>query len=228
MPKYYPVLLDLRGRDAVVIGGDEIAAEKAAALAACGAQVKAISPTFCNALLAQAEQGTVKLCQRDYAPGDLAGACVVIAATNNPLLGEAIWNESQQHGQLINSVDQPARCSFILPSILRRGPLTIAVSTEGTSPSLAKRIRQQLERLFPAAYAPYLRLAAAARARLRAGGIPYKKRDEFFEEYMASDALTSLEQQNWTAAAETTASLLQRYGVEAQAAELREEASGER
>ena len=224
MPSYYPVLLDLRGRAAVVIGGDDVAAEKAAALAASGAAVMVLSPTFCEALLALAERGAARLCQRAYTPGDLAGAFVVVAATSDPDLIEAIWQETRQGGQLVNIVDQPRRCSFILPSILRRGALTIAVSTEGASPGLAKRIRQQLEKLFPAAYAPYLRLAAAARKRLRAGGVSYQRRDEFFGAYVASDALTSLEQHDWAAAAETTATLLRRYGIEAQAAALEEEA----
>ncbi len=228
MPNYYPALLDLRGRVAVVIGGDDVAAEKAAALAACGAQVTTISPEFSDALRALAERGSVKLCPRQYSPDDLAGAFVVVAATSDPNLSEAIWQETQRRQQLVNIVDQPERCSFILPSILRRGPLTIAVSTEGTSPSLAKRIRQQLEERFPAAYAPYLHLAAAARARLRAAGIPYKTRDEFFGEYAASDALARLEQHDWAAAAETTASLLRGYGIDANAAELGEEAAFQR
>jgi precorrin-2 dehydrogenase/sirohydrochlorin ferrochelatase len=228
MARYYPVLLDLQGRVAVVIGGDEIAAEKAAGLAACGAQVTVISPQFCEALQAQAKEGTLTLCQRQYAPDDLAGAFVIIAATNDQAQVEAIWNETQHAGQLVNMVDKPKHCSFILPSILRRGPLTIAVSTDGASPSLAKRIRHQLEKLFPAAYGPYLRLAAAARARLRAGGVSYQERDTFFGAYAASNALTSLEQDDWTAAAETTATLLQRYGIAAQAAELKEEARDDR
>lgn len=225
MSRYYPVLLDIRGRAAVVVGGNDVAAEKAAALAACGALVTVISAEFCEALQAQAERGAVRLCQRPATPDDLAGAFVVIAASNDPNLIETIWSAAQHNGQLVNSVDQPERCSFILPSILRRGPLTIAVSTEGTSPSLAKRIRQQLEQRFSAAYEPYLRLAAAARARLRAGGVPYQARDEFFSEFFASDALLRLEQQNWLAAAETTARLLQRYHIEVKATELVKEAN---
>jgi len=226
MSRYYPVLLDIRNRAAVVIGGNEVAAEKAAALAACGAQVTVISQEFCDALQAQAERGAVKLCQRPFTSDDLAGAFVVITASNDPNLAGTIWSATQHSGQLVNSVDQPERCSFILPSILRRGPLTIAVSTEGTSPSLAKRIRQQLEQRFSAAYVPYLRLAAAARARLRAGGVSYEERDKFFSEFFASDALMRLEQHNCKAAAETTARLLQRYQIEVKPAELVKEAGG--
>ncbi len=223
MPNYYPVMLDLRGKDAIVIGGNQIAAEKAAGLVAAGAAVRVISPTFCEALLRLAEQRKVTLTTKAYQTGDLAGAFLVIAATNDPRLAEAIWSECQARGQPINVIDMPRYCSFILPSILRRGQLTIAVSTEGASPGLAKRIRQQLEKLFPAAYEPYLRLASAARARLRASGITYQQRDDFFGDYFASDVLASLEEGNSTRAASITQTLLQAYGVEASAATLEEE-----
>src|SRR5437764_1202161 len=145
MPNYYPIMLDVRSRPAVVIGGDAVAAEKAAALCACGARVTVISPTFCQQLQREGEQGRVTLRRKAYERGDMAGAFVVVAATSDPGLVEEIWAETQESGQLVNIVDVPARCTFILPSILRRDQLTIAVSTEGASPSLAKRIRQHLE-----------------------------------------------------------------------------------
>src|SRR5437764_2073243 len=171
MPNYYPIMLDIRRRPALVIGGNSIAAEKAAALAASGALVTVMNSEFCDELLALAQRDQVMLRYKAYEPGDLAGAFVVIAATENQQLIEAIWTETQERGQLVNIVDVPARCSFILPSILRREPLTIAVSTEGASPSLAKRIRQDLEEIFPPAYGTYLRLAALARTYLRQHGL---------------------------------------------------------
>jgi precorrin-2 dehydrogenase/sirohydrochlorin ferrochelatase len=120
MPNYYPAMLDVRGRAVIVIGGDQVAAEKAAGLAACGAAVRVISPIFCDGLLAQAEQGLVHLIQKNYAPGDLAGAFLVVAAVSDSQVADAIWEETRQGGQLLNVVDRPARCSFILPSILRQ------------------------------------------------------------------------------------------------------------
>jgi precorrin-2 dehydrogenase / sirohydrochlorin ferrochelatase len=152
MPNYYPIMLDIRGRLAIVVGGDSVAAEKAAALSASGAQVRVLSQEFCDELcLLQAEQESITLHQKAYEPGDLAGAFVVIAATRNPQIIQAIWAETQQRGQLVNIVDVPEYCSFIMPSVLRRKQLTIAVSTEGASPSLAKRIRHSLEEIFPPA-----------------------------------------------------------------------------
>lgn len=223
MPRYYPIMLDVRGRAALVIGGDAIAAEKAAALQAAGARVTAISPTFGDELRALAARGEVTLRPADYQPGDLAGAFVVVlAATGDRALIETVWSETQRNGQLLNVVDVPDRCSYILPSILRRGHLTIAVSTNGGSPGLAKRIRQRLEGLFPPAYGPYLRLAAAARAQLRRHGISYKKRDAFFGDFFDSAVLARLAEDDAPAAAALTQELLARYGVEAPVESLAE------
>jgi precorrin-2 dehydrogenase/sirohydrochlorin ferrochelatase len=207
-------MLDVRGRRAVVIGGDEVAAEKATALAASGARVTAISPTVCGELRELAERGEVSLRLAAYQPGDLEGAFVVVAATtHDPVLSEAVWTETQRRGQLVNIVDVPERCSFILPSILRRDQLTIAVSTEGASPGLAKRIRQRLEGLFPPCYGAYLRLAAAARAHLRRHGVSYRRRDAFFGEFYNAPILSQLAEGDERGALETTTALLARYGV---------------
>ena len=214
MPNYYPLMLDVRGRQAIVIGGDRVAAEKAAALAASGAFVSVLSQEFCAELLAQAEQKRVTLRRKAYEPGDLAGAFVVIAATNDLQLIQAIWAETQERGQPVNIVDVPEYCSFILPSVLRRGQLTIAVSTEGANPGLAKRIRQSLEELFPPAYSTYIQLAALARAYLRENGVSYDRRDDFFRDFFTSDVLPQLAAGNTAQATVVTAALLQIYGVD--------------
>lgn len=214
MPNYYPLMLDVRGRQAIVIGGDRVAAEKAAALAASGAFVSVLSQEFCAELLAQAEQKRITLRRKTYEPGDLAGAFVVIAATNDLQLIQAIWAETQERGQPVNIVDVPEYCSFILPSVLRRGQLTIAVSTEGTNPGLAKRIRQSLEELFPPAYGTYIQLAALARAYLRENGVSYDRRDDFFRDFFTSDVLPQLAEGNTAQATVVTAALLQIYGVD--------------
>lgn len=217
MPNYYPVMLDVRGRQAIVIGGNSIAAEKAAALVASGADVSVLSQEFCAELLAQAEQKRVTLLPKAYEPGDLARAFVVIAVTNNPRLIELIWAETQERGQLVNIVDVPEYCSFILPSVLRRGQLTIAVSTEGASPSLAKRIRQSLEEFLPPSYSTYIQLAALARAYLRENGISYKRRDDFFSDFFASDVLSQLAERDTAQATRITARLLGKYDVDVEA-----------
>ncbi len=213
MSKYYPIMLDIRGRLAIVVGGDRIAAEKATALSASGAHVTILSPNFCDELLVQAEQKAVTLWQKAYEPGDLAGAFIVIAATNNQKLIEALCAETQERGQLLNIVDVPAFCSFIIPSILRREQLTIAVSTEGASPGLAKRIRSNLEDLFPLVFGAYLRLASVARTHLRQNGVSYAQRDNFFGEYYASTILKKLAEGHIEQATAETADLLKTYNV---------------
>ena len=213
MSKYYPIMLDIRGRLALVIGGDRIAAEKASALAASGANVTVLNADFCDELVRLAERQAVALWHKRYETGDLAGAFVVIAATNEQSLIDALCAETQERGQLLNIVDVPKYCSFIIPSILRRGQLTIAVSTDGASPGLAKRIRQSLEDLFPHAYDTYLRLASLARVRLRKQGVSYARRDDFFGDYYNSTILTKLAEGNVEAATREVSDLLQNYDV---------------
>lgn len=223
MPRYYPVMLDVRERAVVVVGGDAIAAQKAATLAASGARVSALSLAYSEEMRELAERGQVVLRWKRYEPGDLAGASLVVAATDDEQLIEAIWRETQQHGQLVNIVDRPQYCSFILPSVLRRGKLTVAVSTEGTSPSLAKRIRQQLEEVLPAAYEAYLDLATVVRAHLRGAGISYNVRDDFFRAFMASPVLSFLDTGEVAQALQTTSALLHAYGLAVPPSELEQE-----
>lgn len=208
-------MLDVRNKPALVIGGNTVAAEKAAALSAAGAEVTVMYPAFCDELLDLASNHRLCLRYKAYAPGDLQGYFVVVGAvTYETELAEAIWQEGQKNGQLINIVDVPARCNFIVPSILRRGPLTISVSTEGTSPGLAKRIRQQLEAQFPPVYEAYMNLATLVRRYLRQGDLSYEKRDEFFGEFFASDILKLLTEHDEIEALATTIRLLRRYQID--------------
>lgn len=215
MPGYYPIMLNVRQRPVLVIGGDRIATEKATSLLACGAQVTVLSPTFCSEMEALAQRYPVQVTfqARDFQAGDLAGFFVVVAATNDQALIEALWQEATANGQLLNIVDVPARCNFILPSILRRGQLTITVSTEGASPSLSKRIRQHLEELFPSAYELYLQLATVSRTLLRAQGVGYDRRDDFFGAFYASSLLQHLEKGEHSEALSLTVALLKPYGI---------------
>ncbi len=220
MPDYYPVMLDIRGRSAIVIGGDVVAAEKARALWESGAHVRVLGTAFCTKLLQLAARERFILQRKAYEAGDLAGAFVVVAVTNDPQLVQAIRAETQERGQLLNVVDIPEFCSFILPSILRREQLTIAVSTEGASPGLAKRIRHGLEERFPPAYGPYLRLASMARTHLRAHGVSYRQRDDFFGDFFTSNVLASLGKGDNAQAVRSTAALLQKYGIDVPVSDL--------
>ncbi|MFZ5915703.1 MAG: precorrin-2 dehydrogenase/sirohydrochlorin ferrochelatase family protein [Chloroflexota bacterium] len=160
----YPIMLvGLENARCVVIGGGAVAARKAAALCKAGARPIVFSPTLCEALERQVEQGEIQAVQREYHPGDLAGARLVIAATDDPQTNEVVWREAQSVGCLVNVVDDPDRCNFHVPATVRRGALTLSISTGGNSPLLARRIRQVLEAQFDSAYDDYLDLLGGLR-----------------------------------------------------------------
>lgn len=163
----YPItLVDLSTSRCVVVGGGEVAARKVAALREAGARPVIISPAICEQLGRQVESGEIDAVERQYRPGDLAGAHLVIVATDDPATNEAVWYEAQQAGCLVNVVDDPSMCNFHVPATVRRGALTLAVSTGGNSPLLARRIREGLEQQFDAAYEPYLELLGELRSRV--------------------------------------------------------------
>lgn len=135
----YPLFLDLTGQPVVVIGGGKVATRKIRSLLLAGAKVMVISP--------QADRlpKNVRWIRRSYRRGDLAGARLVIAATNDLPVNEAVCREAKRRRQLVNCVAPPAAGNFIVPALARRGAIAIAISTGGVSPALAKRLRQKLE-----------------------------------------------------------------------------------
>jgi precorrin-2 dehydrogenase/sirohydrochlorin ferrochelatase len=162
--KTYPIaLVGLEDLRCVVVGGGQVAARKVAALREAGARPIVISPMLCEALQRHAEQGEIQVIERAYQTGDATGAHLVIAATDDPGINEAVWQEARSLGCLVNVVDDPARCNFHTPATIRRGELTISISTGGNSPALARRLRQELEAQFDAGYAPYLALLGELR-----------------------------------------------------------------
>lgn len=144
MMRYYPVFVDLGGKKAVVVGGGAVAERKVEVLLRCGAKVRVIAPHFTAALLEHGRNGTVELVQRAYREGDLSGALVTFACTDDHAVNAAVHSEAARNAQLCNVVDVPDLCNFIVPSIVERGDLTIAVSTSGNSPALAKRIKKEI------------------------------------------------------------------------------------
>ncbi|MGZ0084451.1 precorrin-2 dehydrogenase/sirohydrochlorin ferrochelatase family protein [Caldibacillus thermoamylovorans] len=159
----YPVILQVRGRRAVVVGGGKVAARKIRGLLAAGADVVMIAPKAEPELQALAAAGMIGWRVKTFAPHDLDGAFLVIAATNDREVNEAVARATAP-GQLLNIVDAPERCDFHVPAVVRRGPLTIAVSTEGASPVVARRIRRELEERYGEEYGPYLEFLQRARA----------------------------------------------------------------
>lgn len=144
MTTFYPVFLNLNGRRCVVVGGGQIAESKALKLLDSGAKITVISPDATQGLRNAADRGDVELKLRKYQAGDLEGAFLAIAATNDRPVNQEIFEEAESLGVLLNAVDDPARCSFIAPSIVERGPVTLAISTGGASPALARKLRETL------------------------------------------------------------------------------------
>ncbi len=163
---YYPVFLDLAGRSCLVIGGGSVARRKVETLLEYETKVKVISPVLSPELEKMAAEGVIEAIARRYQNGDLVGAFLVIAATDNTEINEQVCIEAKGRGQLINVVDDAGRSNFIVPSSLRRGDITIAISTSGMSPALARKIRVNLEERIGPEYGILARLVNEVRSQL--------------------------------------------------------------
>jgi len=179
---FYMACLKLGGRRCVVVGGGAVGLEKVEGLLACDGDVTLIAPHAERPLLQYASEGSIRWEQRDYAgPADLEGAFVVIAATDDTDVNIAVFEDAERRAMLVNVVDVPPLCNFILPAIVRTGPLAIAISTAGASPALAKRIKREIERTYGRPYARLAVLLNEARGWAK-GTLPtYQDRKEFFE-----------------------------------------------
>ncbi|HIB13578.1 MAG TPA: bifunctional precorrin-2 dehydrogenase/sirohydrochlorin ferrochelatase [Dehalococcoidia bacterium] len=144
MPAHYPVYLNLTGKKCLVFGGGPIAEDKIAKLQSTGAQVTIVSPTVTPNLQAWAHRGDFQWQPREYQAGDMEGAFLSIAATNDRQVNHEIFQEAERLGVLINVVDDPEQCTFIAPAVVRRGQVTLAISTGGASPALARKLREAL------------------------------------------------------------------------------------
>lgn len=171
MTAYYPVYLNLQGRRCVIIGGGAVAEGKIARLLESGAEIRIISPDATPGIRRMAAAGAVHWEQRPYRPGDLADAFIAIAATNLREVNRRIFAEAESRGVMLNAVDDPPNCSFIAPSIVQRGPVTVAISTGGASPALARKLRESLQQSSELAWADLAEVLATARARLRERGL---------------------------------------------------------
>jgi siroheme synthase-like protein len=169
---YYPVLLDLTDRRCVVVGGGIIAGRRVDGLVKAGARVTVISPRLAPALAALVAAGRVEHEPREYREGDLDGADLAFVATDTGEVNAAVAREARERGVWINAADDPARCTFILPALVRRGDLTVAVATGGSSPALARAIREELEAYLTDDYATLASIAAEARREVRQAGRP--------------------------------------------------------
>jgi siroheme synthase-like protein len=162
----YPVNLVLEGRSCLVVGGGGVARRKAEGLLACGAAVTVVAPEVDPQLAAL----PVRIERRPYEEGEAAGYRLVIAATGDPAVNQRVYDDGEAAGVWVNAADDPERCSFTLPSVMRRGPLQVTVSTGGHSPAMAAWLRRRIEAELGAEYEVLLRLLSEIRATIQGAG----------------------------------------------------------
>ena len=178
---FYIACLRLSGRRCVVVGGGDVGLEKVEGLLVCDAAVTLVAPDAHDELRRLAAEGSIAWERRRYAPGDLDGVLLVIAATNDSEVNIAVHADADARAMLVNVVDVPPLCSFILPAIVRTGPLAIAISTAGASPALAKRMKREIAEQFGEPYARLAVLLNDARGWAKSTLPTFQDRKEFFE-----------------------------------------------
>jgi precorrin-2 dehydrogenase/sirohydrochlorin ferrochelatase len=166
----FPVVLELRGCACLVVGGGAVAERKVEALLGADARVTVVSPTVTRKLQAWIDTRAVRHVAGEYRAGDVGGHRLVFVATDDRAVNAEVAAEARARGVWVNAADDPACCDFTLPAVVRRGELTVAVSTGGTSPALAGTIREELERYFPDDYRVLADVAAETRRELRRAG----------------------------------------------------------
>ena len=194
-----------------MIGGGKIASRKVGSLQECGAQVRVVAPACVEDLAEAAAAGRLELVSRPFEPGDLDGAWLAVAATDDRGVNEAVAAAAQSRGVLVNVVDEPDLCDFYVPASIRRGDLQITVGTGGSSPVLAKRIREGLESRFGDEYGPYLELLARLREELKARVPDRPRRFEAEKAFLDSEALDLLASGQRDAAERIVAECVSRY-----------------
>jgi siroheme synthase-like protein len=178
---FYIACLRLDGRRCLVVGGGEVGLEKVEGLLACGATVTLVAPEAEPALVDLALEGSITWERREFRDSDLDGRLIAIAATNNTDVNISVFEGAERRAMLVNVVDVPPLCTFILPAIVRTGPLAVAISTAGASPALAKRMKREIAELFGEPYAQLAVLLNDARGWAKATLPTYQARKQFFE-----------------------------------------------
>lgn len=190
---YYPVFLDLTDRLAIIVGGGCVAERKVLTLTEYGSRVRVVAPDVTPKLAELAASGVIEIEHRGYVRGDLAGAFLVVSATSSEEVNRAVHAEAEERGVIVNVVDVPELCSFIVPSIVRRGTLSVAISTGGAAPTVAKRLRRHVQEHLGPEWETYVTLLGEVRSLVMArvpGGEP--ERRPLFEAIADSDLLNRI------------------------------------
>ncbi len=184
---FYIACLRLAGRRCLVVGGGDVGLEKVEGLLTCDADVTLVAPEAHPALVELALEGSIVWERREFADADLEGCLIAIAATNDTDVNISVFDGAERRAMLVNVVDVPPLCNFILPAIVRTGPLAVAISTAGASPALAKRMKREIAELFGEPYAQLAVLLNDARGWAKATLPTFQDRKEFFEAIVGGD-----------------------------------------
>ncbi|MGO9084786.1 MAG: bifunctional precorrin-2 dehydrogenase/sirohydrochlorin ferrochelatase [Candidatus Sulfotelmatobacter sp.] len=189
MATLFPMFIKLEGKQCLVVGAGKVGEPKIAGLLETGARLRVVALEASDAVGEWARAGKIELELRAFSPGDLDGAFLVVAATASRTLNERIHHEAQKRGVLCNVVDVPDLCDFFYPAVVRRGDLQIAVSTAGQSPSLAKKIRQQLEQQFGPGYAAWVAELGETRRRILASHLDQERKLDLLHSLASREAV---------------------------------------
>lgn len=203
--KYYPVLLDVHKKKAVIVGGGRVAERKARMLLRAGALVTVISPGISRGLSRLSEKGLITLKLRKYRAGDLRNTFIAVAATSSAETNRKIARETPY---LVNVADPPSEGNYIVPSVVVKGPLTIAVSTRGASPALSKAVRKEIEENYGRGFGRYLRFAEETRRRVMETIPDARKRRAFLRLLASDEVIVTLRSDGFSAAKKKVLSAL--------------------
>ncbi|AYO29691.1 MAG: precorrin-2 dehydrogenase [Thermoanaerobacteraceae bacterium] len=186
---YYPVMLNIEGKRCLVVGGGSVAHRKVLSLLECGAIVTVIAPEVNESILKLWKEARIRLIRRNYIKSDLAGYFIVVAASDDRDVNKLIAEEAGAGGVLVNVVDDGELSSFIMPSVIRRGDLTVAISTGGKSPLLSKMLRQKLEEILPAECEELLKKLGKARESAKEKGLPSQEKLKIYKDMIEDSEL---------------------------------------
>ncbi len=207
---YYPIMVDLTGKEVLVVGGGSVAARKISTLLEYGAVVSVVSKDLSDEIKSHVDSNKVRYLGEEFSLVFLKEKFLVIAATDDAELNHRISQVAEEKGMLINAVDQPADCNFIVPSIIKRGDLIVAVSTSGKSPALAKKIRKELTDYFGDEYDFFLRLMGKIRNEILASGSDQKENSRIFHRIVDSELFETIKRDELEKAALILSEILER------------------
>ncbi len=195
--RYYPVLVDLKDKRCLVVGGGRVALRKIRRLLECQARVFVVAQTLVEELKNMVSQGKIAYLGSEYKTEYLKGTFLLIGATDDEELNLRLSQEANEKGILCNIVDQPEKCNFIVPSLVTKGDLIITISTSGKSPALARRLRQEMEKMFGEEYALFLQILGKIRDVLKRHISSQPERQKILEALVYSDMIEKIKLKDW-------------------------------